>query len=215
MCSQCYNTWMGWGIVWEGGSWGGEGRQQNAPAIQHKLGTAELHCQKSVCISININAVWFCHEFLFSTQIHNFSICSGCKQCRAMLAMARPITWLGADGETEPNILSFPTCLSLSKDCFLIQSVFLTGPPPTKKGKTTVAWHKYKEEYRACDFRRHTLPCSKKYIWWQHVQFPYLKGISLLTLFVPQKQGDPWLDVFDEHPYFINRWNEEKWHQTC
>ena len=33
-----------------------------------------------------------------------------------MLAMARPITWLGADGETEPNILSFPTCLSLYKD---------------------------------------------------------------------------------------------------
>ena len=32
--------------------------------------------------------------------------------------------------------------------------------------------------------------------------FLYSKGISLLTLFVPQAQGDPWLDVFDERPSF-------------
>ena len=40
-------------LGWDEGYGGreGEGRQQNAPAIQHKLGTAELHCQKSVCIS--------------------------------------------------------------------------------------------------------------------------------------------------------------------
>ena len=33
--------------------------------------------------------------------------------------------------------------------------------------------------------------------------FIYSKGISLLTLFVPQAQGDPCLDVFDEHPSFL------------
>ena len=33
--------------------------------------------------------------------------------------------------------------------------------------------------------------------------FIHLKGISLLTLFVPQEQGDQWLDIFDEHPSFL------------
>ena len=32
--------------------------------------------------------------------------------------------------------------------------------------------------------------------------FLAMEGISLLTLFVPQEQGDPWLDVLDEHPSF-------------
>ena len=48
MYSQCYNTWD---EVYGGG---GEGRQQNAPATQHKSGTAKLHCQKSVCINCHI-----------------------------------------------------------------------------------------------------------------------------------------------------------------
>ena len=32
--------------------------------------------------------------------------------------------------------------------------------------------------------------------------FICLKAISLLTLAVPQAQGDPWFEVFDEHPSF-------------
>ena len=30
----------------------------------------------------------------------------------------------------------------------------------------------------------------------------YVKSISLIKLFVPQVQGDPWFDVFDDYPSF-------------
>ena len=123
MYSQCYNTWMGWGI-WEGR----RGNPTKRPRIARN--TTQVRYSKVALSKIRLHYMpyfqsifsWcgFVTNFCFLPKYMNPLFALDVNNVGRMLAMARPITWLGADGETEPNILSFPTCLSLSKDILFI-----------------------------------------------------------------------------------------------
>ena len=92
---------------------GGEVRGDNKTPPQHNTSQVQQSCivkNPSALIaifSINILLVWFCHEFLFSTQIYKSSICSGCKQCRANVGNGTPHHLIGSRRRDRAQYLIF------------------------------------------------------------------------------------------------------------
>ena len=117
MCSQCYNTWMGWGIWWEGRRRETTKRPRNTTQVKYSgVALSKIRLHYLPYFQSIFSWCGFLTNFCFLPKYMNPLFALDVNNVGRMLAMARPITWLGADGETEPNILSFPTCLSLSKD---------------------------------------------------------------------------------------------------
>ena len=106
---------------------GGEERGDNKTPPQHNTSQVQQSCIVKnpsallAIFSINILLVWFCHEFLFSTQIYKSSICSGCKQCRANVGNGTPHHLIGSRRRDRAQYLIFSNLsLTLQRYSFLI-----------------------------------------------------------------------------------------------